>query len=368
VTIRIINICGVRPNFMKVAPLMAAYKEFPEIEAILVHTGQHLNHNMSGLFFDELGIPQPDINLGVSAGSCTSQTAEIMKLLEPVILKLCPQAVLVVGDVNSTVAGALTAVRVGVKVIHVEAGLRSFDRSMPEEINRLLTDVLSDFLFVSEPSGRRNLRVEGVADERIFFVGNVMVDTLLRCRERAESSCILDRLGVTDRAYILVTLHRPSNVDNPQVLSKLLTTFGQIAERTPVVFPIHPRTRINLARFGLSRQLVGVQLIDPLGYLDFLKLMAHSLGVFTDSGGVQEETTILGVPCATLRTNTERPITVEVGTNQLVGCDPRAIMTAHDAILQGGWRVGRIPELWDGKAAQRIARTLYESNLGSERG
>jgi len=363
VSIRIINVCGARPNFMKIAPLAAAYRAFPAIESLLVHTGQHYDDNMSRLFFDELGIPRPDINLEVGSASQAAQTAEIMKRFEPVVLEHRPTAVLVVGDVNSTIACALVAAKLGVKVVHVEAGLRSFDRSMPEEINRLLTDAISDLLFVSEPSGVRNLRAEGISADKILFVGNVMIDTLLAHRKRAEESRALEQLGLEDGRYALLTLHRPSNVDDPEVLAALFGAFERMAERTPVVFPVHPRTRKNLERFGLLARIgcrPGLRLVEPLGYLDFLKLMAHSRLVLTDSGGIQEETTILKVPCVTLRENTERPVTVEVGTNRLVGRNPEAIVAAHEDVLAGRWPSGGTPELWDGRAAERIARALFE--------
>jgi UDP-N-acetylglucosamine 2-epimerase (non-hydrolysing) len=361
--VKIINVCGARPNFMKIAPLMAAYRRTPAIEPILVHTGQHYDDRMSRLFFDELGIPRPDINLEVGSASQAVQTAEIMKRFEPVVLEHKPAAILVVGDVNSTVACALVAAKLGVKVVHVEAGLRSFDRSMPEEINRLLTDTLSDLLFVSEPSGLANLKAEGVAGRRVLMAGNVMIDTLLGHRARAEESRILETLGLEPRGYGVLTLHRPSNVDDSVVFNRILDGLEPIAAHRPIVFPIHPRTRLRLAESGLRARVdaaPGLRLVDPLGYLDFLKLMASSLVVLTDSGGIQEETTILHVPCLTLRENTERPVTVDVGTNRLVGTRPEAILSAFETIRAGQWPSGGTPPLWDGRAADRIAARLAE--------
>ena len=303
-TIRIINVVGARPNFMKIAPLMAEYERYPEIEPTLVHTGQHYDTTMSQVFFRQLEIPEPDINLGVGSASDAAQTAEIMKRFELLLLTHRPDAVLVVGDVNSTIACALVAVKMGVKVAHVEAGLRSFDRTMPEEINRVLTDAVADYLFVTEPSGVENLKNEGIQDEKVFFVGNVMIDTLLRNLKKAAASTILDGLRLKERGYALITLHRPTNVDGPETLRRLLQVFEAIGCELPVVFPVHPRTRKNISAFNLSPLDGKVQLINPLGYLDFLKLMGSAKIVLTDSGGVQEETTILKVPCLTLRANT----------------------------------------------------------------
>jgi len=373
-------VAGARPNFMKIAPLMAAFGERPEITPLLVHTGQHYDRVMSDLFFRELGIPEPDLNLGVGSASHAVQTAEIMKAFEPIIVEEKPDAVLVVGDVNSTIACGLVAVKLGVKLIHVEAGLRSFDRTMPEEINRLLTDSISDLLFCSEPSGVENLRREGVAEEKIHLVGNVMIDTLLRNRDKAEASTILDTLHLNSgRPYAVVTLHRPSNVDDPVMLDRIMTVLEEIGREMPVVFPVHPRTRARLngvrslklaflenepdpvAENANFKDLTpGLMLIDPLGYLDFLKLMAHARIVLTDSGGIQEETTILGTPCLTLRENTERPITVEMGTNRLVGSEPERIMRAYREVVGGEMMSGGPPPLWDGQAAQRIAAVICD--------
>jgi UDP-N-acetylglucosamine 2-epimerase (non-hydrolysing) len=370
---KIILVAGARPNFMKIAPLMAAFGERPELEPTLVHTGQHYDRAMSDLFFQELGIPEPDVNLGVGSASHAVQTAEIMRAFEPVVLERRPDAVLVVGDVNSTIACGLVAVKLGVKLIHVEAGLRSFDRTMPEEINRVLTDAISDLLFCSEPSGVENLRREGVPEAKIHLVGNVMIDTLLRNREKAEASAVLADLGLAAGGYAVVTLHRPANVDDPAQLGRIMTVLAEIGREMPLVFPVHPRTRAMLQknekngdsylflRDTARKEKIGschCFFIEPLGYLDFLKLMAHARVVLTDSGGIQEETTILGTPCLTLRENTERPITVTMGTNRLVGADPARILAAFRDVLAGGGRAAQRPPLWDGEAARRIAEDL----------
>lgn len=356
--LKIICVCGARPNFMKIAPLMEALKASGRAQAVLVHTGQHYDERMSRLFFRDLGIPEPDINLEVGSGSHAWQTAEIIRRFEPVLVDQRPDWVIVVGDVNSTIACALVAVKLGVKVAHVEAGLRSFDRDMPEEINRLLTDAISDLLFVSEPSGVENLKKEGVADGKVHFVGNVMIDTLLKHRRRADESKILDQFSLSPRGYAVVTLHRPSNVDDAKTLGGILDAFDEIARRMPIIFPMHPRTRKNVGALGLGRQLESISNLktpEPLGYLDFLKLMSDAAVVLTDSGGIQEETTILGVPCLTLRENTERPVTITDGANRLVKPDKASILAAYHDAMQGGVRQTKQPALWDGKAAERIA-------------
>jgi UDP-N-acetylglucosamine 2-epimerase (non-hydrolysing) len=348
---------------MKIAPLMEAFRDQPALEPFLVHTGQHYDRQMSELFFHQLGIPAPDVDLGAGSGSHAAQTAEIMRTFEPVVIEQKPRAVLVVGDVNSTIACGLVAVKLGIKLVHVEAGLRSFDRTMPEEINRLLTDAISDLLFCTEQSGVDNLRREGIPPERIFLVGNVMIDTLLKNQARARASTILKELGLSQRGYAVVTLHRPSNVDSPAVFGGLLEALEHIQRRLPVVFPIHPRTRKNLSGGSLGVRLGAMgnlRLIEPAGYLDFLKLMSSAAVVLTDSGGIQEETTILKVPCLTLRENTERPITTEVGSNRVVGTDPRKILAAFEDVLAGEFRQVQVPPLWDGHAAERIARILLE--------
>ena len=364
---KLINICGARPNFMKIAPLMHAYRSEAAIQPILVHTGQHYDENMSRLFFDELEIPRPDINLEVGSGSHARQTALIMERFEQVVLEQKPDAVLVVGDVNSTIACALVSVKLDVAVFHVEAGLRSFDRSMPEEINRVLTDAISNLLFVTEPSGIDNLLREGVAKEKIHWVGNVMIDTLEKNRAKAESSPILEKLKLEPRAFCVVTMHRPASVDHPEIMARLADVFAEIQAELPIVFPIHPRTRIRLQAAGLLalfEAMKNLQLIEPVGYLDFLKLMAHAAIVLTDSGGIQEETTILGVPCLTLRENTERPITLTQGTNRLVGMDPSRILSAYREIHGQGPGTSRRPDKWDGHAAERIAQLIAQWRPG----
>lgn len=358
---KIVNVCGARPNFMKIAPLMRAYRQYPRIEPLLIHTGQHYDEKMSELFFRELEIPEPDLNLEVGSGSHAAQTAEIMKRFEPVLLGARPQWVVVVGDVNSTIACALVAKKLGVQVAHVEAGLRSFDRTMPEEINRVLTDAISDLLFVSEPSGLENLRHEGIDENRVHFVGNVMIDTLGTNLAKAGRSTILERLGVKARGYNVVTLHRPSNVDDPASLGRIADALEAIQQDLPTIFPMHPRTRGNLSRCGLDTRFGGMKqlhIVEPLGYLDFLKLMAEAAVVLTDSGGIQEETTILGVWCLTLRENTERPVTVTSGTNRLVGSDPARVVGAYRECRARAQDRPKAPEKWDGRAAERIAAIL----------
>jgi UDP-N-acetylglucosamine 2-epimerase (non-hydrolysing) len=345
---RIINVCGARPNFMKIAPLMRAYKAYDGIEPVLVHTGQHYDEKMSKLFFEELAIPRPDLNLEVGSGSHAQQTAEIMKRFEPIVLDRNPDMVLVVGDVNSTIACALVAAKLGVAVAHVEAGLRSFDMGMPEEINRVLTDRISDLLFVSEPSGMENLRREGVDPGKIHFVGNVMIDTLHFNRTKADASNILNELALSVKQYVVVTLHRPSNVDDPQAA-------------LPIVFPMHPRTRNNIEKMGLGARVAAMKqlrILEPLGYLEFLKLLAEATAVLTDSGGIQEETTILKTPCLTIRENTERPVTIDQGTNVLVGTDPDRIISAFKKVRANPPTDRPPPEKWDGQAASRIAEIL----------
>jgi UDP-N-acetylglucosamine 2-epimerase (non-hydrolysing) len=354
-------IVGARPNFMKMAPVLRALRAQQRLRAALVHTGQHYDAAMSDTFFAELGIPLPDVHLGVGNGSHAVQTAEVMKRFEPV-LEANPDAsgILVVGDVNSTLATALVAAKRGVKVAHVEAGLRSFDRTMPEEVNRVLTDQISHLLFTTERGARDNLRREGVADERIFFVGNVMIDTLFAELERAAPAP--ETLGREPGIYAVLTLHRPANVDDPAILEALLGAVAEIARRLPVIFPIHPRTRDRIEDARLDRLLdaPGIEAVAPVGYRAMLGLMRDAKLVLTDSGGIQEETTALGVPCFTLRPNTERPITIDEGTNTLVGTDPSAIRAAFEDLAATGGKAGRRPELWDGHAAERIVEVLLE--------
>lgn len=347
---------------MKIAPIMAQLRGRAEFDALLVHTGQHFDRNMSELFFTELGIPEPDVNLEVGSGSHAVQTAEVMKRFEPVVLDYKPDYVLVVGDVNSTIACGLVAVKLGVRLVHVEAGLRSFDRSMPEEINRILTDSISDMLFVTEQSGMDNLAREGVSADKVHFVGNVMIDTLLANREKAEKSTILQKLDLIEKKYALATLHRPGNVDDEGNLRAILEAFAEIQSDMPVAFPMHPRTRKTIATKQLGAIIKGcrdIRIIEPLGYLDFLKLTGSAALVLTDSGGLQEETTVLGVPCMTLRENTERPVTCSEGTNRLVHVESGDILRVYAEIRDNGFETaGRVPELWDGRAAERIVEIM----------
>jgi len=351
----ILHVVGARPNFMKAAPVLATF-DARGVRQTLVHSGQHYDSNMSDIFFEQLGIRKPDVNLEVGSSSHAQQTASIMMKFEPAVLEQQPDMVLVYGDVNSTVAVALVCAKLGIKIAHVEAGLRSFDREMPEEINRLLTDQLSDLLFTPSADGDVNLIREGIAKEKIFLVGNVMIDTLLRLLPIAEaqSAGLLAHLGITAKKYGLVTLHRPSNVDDPIALTLLLGTLNQIAARIPLVFPIHPRT---LHKLGAEREKLTCNMIisEPLGYMDFLALQKHSTMVITDSGGIQEETTSLGVPCFTLRENTERPVTITHGTNILIGRDMALLREHVDKVLCGSAKKGTQPPLWDGKASERIA-------------
>lgn len=360
---KILVVAGARPNFMKIAPLMREMRVRPDLSVKLVHTGQHYDTRMSQLFFDELKIPRPDIELEVGSASHAVQTAEVMKRFEPVVQAERPDTVVVVGDVNSTIACALTAVKLGVRVAHVEAGLRSFDHTMPEEINRILTDAISSWLFVSERSGLENLKREGIPDAQVFFVGNVMIDTLLQHRKRSELSTVLEDLKLADKHYSVLTLHRPASVDDPQVLNRVLSALTRIGRELPIVFPVHPRTRKVLQATLIAGERNGdswLRLTDPMGYLDFLKLMAHARMVLTDSGGVQEETTVLGVPCLTLRTSTERPATISQGTNVLVGLEPERIIAEGLRMLGEPAPAYRVPELWDGRAAARIVEVLAE--------
>jgi UDP-N-acetylglucosamine 2-epimerase (non-hydrolysing) len=356
-------VVGARPNFVKMAPLIAELRRRPTVSAKLIHTGQHFSPEMSKVFFEELEMPRPDIHLSCAGGSQTVQMAEVMKHIEPVLEQFRPDVVVVVGDVNSTLAAALVASKLHIPVAHVEAGLRSFDRRMPEEINRILTDAISDLLFVTESSGSKNLLAEGIAPEKIHFVGNLMIDALLRSRTKAEMSKILTQLNLEPRKYGVVTLHRPSNVDEVDQLSDLLGTLEEAASRVQLIFPVHPRTRARLREMGWAPS--NVILTEPLGYLDFLQLMANSRLVLTDSGGIQEETTVLGVPCLTLRENTERPVTLERGTNQLIGRNRRTVLEAVDRVLTAERLPAGTPELWDGNASRRIADILEAAFLSS---
>ena len=346
---------------MKIAPIVAALGRRPGVfQSLLVHTGQHYDGKLSQVFFDELGIPRPDINLNIGSGSHAQQTAGIMIAFERVLREQAIDMVLVVGDVNSTIACALVASKLGVPVAHVEAGLRSYDRTMPEEVNRVLTDQISDLLFTTEASAEDNLRREGIGSEKVHFVGNVMIDTLLAHRDQARATKAGEALGLADREYALLTLHRPSNVDDEGSFDRLMQGLEAIAADIPIVFPVHPRTRPALARSQRADAMVAanrLRLVDPLGYLDFIGLMERARVVLTDSGGIQEETTILGVPCLTLRENTERPITITHGTNVLVGTDPANIAAAWTR-LKHSPPGQAVPPLWDGRAAERIVEVL----------
>lgn len=357
---KIVHVVGARPNFVKIASVLRACRGHAGMESLLVHTGQHYTPSMSKSFFEDLEIPEPDINLEVGSGSHAVQTAEIMRRFEPVVLEHRPQAILVVGDVNSTVACALVATKLGVKVVHVEAGLRSFDRTMPEEVNRVLTDAISDLLFVTEASAVENLRREGIDGAKVHLVGNVMIDTLERHRQKAARSRVLSDLGLSAGAYAVVTLHRPSNVDDPATFAGILAALERIQEEMTVVFPVHPRAQKLFQACGLWERIQGMRNIrttEPLGYLDFLKLMSEARVVVTDSGGIQEETTILGVPCLTVRENTERPVTLTEGTNRLVGTSTARILTGFRSAMSEKVEPNR-PVFWDGRASERIADVL----------
>ncbi len=356
----ILLVVGARPNFMKIAPIHAELKR-RGIDQIILHTGQHYDENMSKVFFDDLGIPKPDIYLGIGSGSHAEQTAKVMVEFEKVCLQNNPSWVVVVGDVNSTVACSMVCAKLHIKCAHVEAGLRSFDRRMPEEINRLITDAIADLLLTPSPDGDENLRNEGVIEDRILCVGNIMIDSLFSSLEKAKTSTIISDLSLTLGEYAILTLHRPSNVDEVEPFERILSALEVIGERLPIVFPVHPRTEKMAEKFGLKQRLESIPniiLIDPAGYLDFVSLMANSKMALTDSGGLQEETTALGIPCITLRENTERPITVIEGTNVIVGNDTQAIISAAEDVFNTGGKAGRIPHLWDGNTAKRIVNAL----------
>jgi len=376
-------VAGARPNFMKIAPLVNAIDKYNEdgksggkiIIPLIVHTGQHYDKAMSKIFFEELGIPKPDINLGIGSGGQGKQTGKIMIAFEKVVLTKKPDLVIVVGDVNSTLACSLVAVKLGIKVAHIEAGLRSFDKTMPEEINRIVTDSISDYLFTTCEDADENLRREGISNDKIYFVGNLMVDTLLAHKKRANKSNILQKLNLANntqqRDYGVLTLHRPSNVDVKKTFKNILESLKEISKLIPIIFPAHLRTQKQIKSFGMqdyfdyplsSNNSHGIRLIDPLGYLDFLKLMSNAKIVFSDSGGIQEETTILGISCLTIRENTERPITIKEGTNTLVGTNSDKIIDTAMKILNGGCKAGSTPKLWDGKSAKRVVDILIKMN------
>ena len=361
----VLHIVGARPNFMKVAPIHRAIARRGVLSQLVVHTGQHYDAKMSDVFFSDLGMPAPDIHLGIGSGSHAEQTARVMIALEGVFLEHQPDLISVVGDVNSTVAAALVAAKLLIPLSHVEAGLRSFDRRMPEEVNRIVVDRLADLLLTPSPDGDENLAKEGVSAERIHRVGNVMIDALLENRARAVEQPVLAQLGLAPRAYAVCTLHRPSNVDDPATLAGLIGVLAELSHKLPLVFPVHPRTRKMLEAPALASLLAAspqLRCIEPLGYLDFLCLTSQARLILTDSGGLQEESTVLQVPCLTLRENTERPITVEEGTNVLVGTRPERIREEARRILEGRGKNGRIPEGWDGRTGERIAQ-LYETFL-----
>ncbi|MDZ4746290.1 MAG: UDP-N-acetylglucosamine 2-epimerase (non-hydrolyzing) [bacterium] len=356
---RILSVVGARPNFMKVAPIHRAFAAHSDSwQHDIVHTGQHYDASMSDAFFADLDMPQPAYFLGVGSGSHATQTARIMEGFERVCLEANPDYVIVVGDVNSTIACSLTSVKLGIRTAHVEAGLRSFDRSMPEEINRMATDAIVDDLFVTEESGRLHLLREGIPDDRIAFVGNTMIDSMMYALPKAADSTILTRIGVESCGYALVTLHRPSNVDDKAQLQMLFEVLNNIAQNIDVVFPVHPRTRKNMVSWTMGDISERIHLIDPMGYIDFLRLMKDSVFVLTDSGGIQEETTALGIPCITARTTTERPVTVDIGTNVLVPPEHDALIAQSARVLRGEKQPWRVPELWDGHAAERIAAVI----------
>ena len=374
---KVIQVVGARPNFMKVAPLHRAIQQLSGWTSKIVHTGQHFDAKMSDVFFTQLELPKPDYFLGIGGGSHTEVTAHIMLAFEKIVADEKPDLIIVVGDVTSTLACTLVSIKMGIPVAHVEAGLRSFDRTMPEELNRLLTDSVANYLFVTEESGLNHLKNEGVPDEKVFFSGNVMIDSLVRYQEKAKNSTILTDLGLrpSDSGqsssefglihsnYIVMTMHRPANVDTEKGLLSILELMELSAQKTKIVFPIHPRTRAHMDKFGLTKRMEAVPnliLTEPLGYLEFIQLMSHAKAILTDSGGIQEETTYLGIPCLTFRDSTERPVTVTLGTNQLLAdLDPQKTYQALEKILAGEVKKGSIPPLWDGHAAERIANTLH---------
>lgn len=360
---KIISVVGARPNFIKIAPVHRAFEKYSDdIKHIICHTGQHFDDKMSKIFFEELHMPKPDYFLGLGGGSHAVQTARIMVEFEKILLNEKPDLVIVPGDVNSTLAASLVAAKLHIPVAHVESGLRSFDRKMPEEINRVLADEISDFLFVTEESGLHNLENEGVDKSKVYFTGNVMIDSLINFMPFIDKSGVINELGLEKENYILTTFHRPSNVDKEEELQDLVSAINELADLSKIVFPIHPRTKNNLEKFGLINSIKeNVIILEPLGYIDFLNLTKNAMLVITDSGGIQEETTFLGVQCITVRDNTERPITSEIGTNHMIGTDLRSVVDAAKEIVGGKIKRGRIPELWDGKAADRIAEIIYKS-------
>ena len=355
-------IAGARPNFMKIAPIIEAIetqkKKGKNIDYRLIHTGQHYDKNMSGNFFEELGIPEPDVNLECGGGTQAEQTAHIMVKFEKDLFEHPADLVLVVGDVTSTMACSIVAKKLQVKVAHVEAGIRSFDLSMPEEINRMVTDSITDYFFTTSENANENLRKAGIEDERIFFVGNVMIDTLLKNLPRLQQPGVWSDIGLQPKQYFVITLHRPANVDEEGKLKNLMDEIINNVNGLPIIFPVHPRTAKILSGLGIGAH--NLHMIEPLGYLEFNYLVQHAKGVITDSGGITEETTVMGIPCITLRDNTERPETITIGTNELIGTNPKAIRPALQKLFAGEWKKGGIPQLWDGKTAERIVKHICE--------
>jgi UDP-N-acetylglucosamine 2-epimerase (non-hydrolysing) len=360
--IKIAHIVGARPNFMKIAPILRVMSAYKDIESVLIHTGQHYDTEMSDIFFRDLEMQYPDFYLGVGSGTHAEQTAKIMLYLEKILSRSAYDLLLLVGDVNSTLAASIVGAKLQIPIAHVEAGLRSWDREMPEEINRIITDALSTYLFTTSRKAEMNLLNEGISKEKIHFAGNVMIDTLTFLQKKAKTSQFNRKSSLKLGTYAVATLHRPANVDHRNALTKILQAFEQISQSIKIIFPIHPRTKAHVQAFGLDKYIknTGIRLIDPVGYIEFLSLVMHSKFVLTDSGGIQEETTALGIPCLTLRNNTERPITVEVGTNTVVGSNTNMITAVVDKIMKGTYKKGRTPELWDGRAAERIVSILYE--------
>ena len=361
--IKVISIVGARPNFVKIAPILSAIKRYKHINSILVHTGQHYDFEMSQLFFQNLKIPKPDYNLEVGSGSHAWQTAKIIERLEPVLGEEKPNLVIVVGDVNSTLAGALAASKLHIPVAHIEAGLRSFDMLMPEEINRLLTDHISNYLFATEKSAVKNLIQEGISRQKIYLVGNVMIDTLFKLKTKSKKSKVFEELKLKKKEYAVLTLHRPENIDDKKIFNDLIETVRKIQGKIKIIWPVHPRVKKQLRKFNFFNKIKKIEnlfLTEPLGYLEMLALNNQAKFILTDSGGLQEESTILGVPCLTLRQNTERPVTVEVGTNIVVGTDRDKILRETNNILAGQSKKGKCPKYWDGKTSQRIVKILLK--------
>lgn len=360
---KVISVVGARPNFIKIAPIHRSFLRYKsEIDHKICHTGQHFDEKMSKIFFDELKMPRPDFYLGIGGGSHAEQTSRIMIEFEKILLDEKPDLVIVPGDVNSTLAASLVASKLHIPIAHVESGLRSFDRKMPEEINRVLTDHISDYLFVTERSGLINLEHEGIDADKIYFTGNVMIDNLVNFLPNIEKSAIVGELGLNRGKYVLVTFHRPSNVDEQQNLSELVNALNRVGELRKVVFPVHPRTRKNLEKYGLFEKIDDhVIILEPIGYIDFLALTKNAELVITDSGGIQEETTFLGVQCITARDSTERPVTSEIGTNHMIGTDLDKVVLAAEKILSGNLKEGQRPDLWDGKASERITDIIYKA-------